>query len=770
MQLILPVIISFVTAVFAPLLNKLAGDKTGYLLALLPLGLFIYFLSFLEQISNGDFASYSVSWFGLLNINFSFYLDGLSLLFALLVTGMGALVFVYAGYYMNPYPLQGRFFMYITIFMGAMLGLVLADNLITMFLFWELTSVSSFLLIGFNHDKPEARSAALQALLITIFGGLALLAGIVMLGMITGGYDISVLLTQGDLIRNHSLYLPVVIMIFLGAFTKSAQFPFHFWLPGAMQAPSPVSAYLHSATMVKAGIYLLARLSPALGGTVVWQYTLIIVGSVTMFAGAYLALTQTDLKKILAYTTVCALGILVLMVGIGTDLAIKAMVIFLVVHSLYKGSLFMIAGAIDKVTGTRDIRKLGGLYKVMPITTFATMLTLFSMAGLPPFLGFIGKEIIYDAKIQAPGIASYLLFLVVTANLIMVAVAIILGYAVFFGKQGETPKKPVEPSWPLLTGPVFLAVVSLTMGIFPNLLTGPFVIPAIAAVRAVPAVFDIKLWHGVNFVLLLSILTIGLGIVLFYYRKKVVPLLIRINIRFLSVDFSMVFTRFIHGFLRFSGRHTEIIQHGYHRFYLMLIFLVSTLMVWYQLYRSGFWEFNINLSSAPFYLIAICLLIVTATITAVLTFSRLVAIVSLGVVGFSMALIFVIYGAVDVAITLILVETLIVILFVMIVYHLPQYVSNFSKPASRLRDILIALFFGGSMAVLVLKAEFVRISPPISEYFLKNSLIEAHGRNIVNVILVDFRALDTLGESIVLIIAAIGVYSLLKLNPKKRQK
>lgn len=770
MELVLPVIISFITAVFVPLLNKIAGNKTGYLLALLPFGLFVYFLSFLGPVNNGEFAMFSIPWLALLKINFSFYLDGLSLLFALLVTGMGALVFLYAGYYMKGYPLRGRFFLYITLFMGAMLGLVLADNLVTMFLFWELTSVCSFLLIGFNHDKPEARSAALQSLLITVFGGLALLAGIIMLGMITGGYELSVLLTQGDLIRNHSLYLPVIMMFFLGAFTKSAQFPFHFWLPGAMQAPSPVSAYLHSATMVKAGIYLLARMSPALGGTVIWQYTLILVGSVTMLVGAYLALTQTDLKKILAYTTVGALGILVLMIGIGTDLAIKAMMIFLVVHSMYKGSLFMIAGAIDKMTGTRDIRELGGLYKVMPITTFATLLTLFSMAGLPPFLGFIGKEIIYDAKIQAPGIAGFLLYPVVTANLIMVAVAMIFGYALFFGKRKETPRKPAEPSWPLLAGPLLLAVGSMIMGIFPNLLTVPFVLPAITAVHAVPAVFEISLWHGFNFVLLLSLVTIGSGILLFMYRKKVVPFLIRINKRFINVDFSSVFNRIIHEFLHFSLRHTAVIQHGYHRFYLMIIFLVSALLVWFQLYRTGFWEFNVSLSSAPFYLIGICMLIVTATITAVFTLSRLVAIVSLGVLGFSMALIFVIYGAVDVAITLILVETLIVILFVMIVYHLPQYISNFSKPASRLRDAIIALVFGGSMTVLVLKAEFVRISPPISEYFMKNSLVEAHGRNIVNVILVDFRALDTLGESIVLIVAAIGVYTLLKLNPKKRQK
>ena len=770
MELIIPLIVLFLSAFFVPVLNKLSGEKIGYILSIMPLGIFFYFLSFLGQVADGNFPAYSIAWFPALGINFSFYLDGLSLLFVLLVSGMGALVFLYAAYYMKSYPLRGRFFFYITLFMGAMIGLVMADSLITMFLFWELTSVCSFLLIGFNHDKPEARSAALQSLLITVFGGLALLAGVVMIGMVTGGYEISDLLSQGEFLRNHSFYLPILLLIFIGAFTKSAQFPFHFWLPGAMQAPSPVSAYLHSATMVKAGIYLLARLNPVLGGTIFWQYSLTLVGATTMLVGAYLALTQTDLKKILAYTTVSALGILVLMVGIGTDLAIKALVIFLIVHSFYKGSLFMIAGAIDKTTGTRDIRKLGGLYRAMPLTTIATLLTLFSMAGLPPFLGFIGKEIIYDAKIQAPDIANGLTVLVVSANAIMVAVAMLLGYAVFFGKKGDTPKIPKEPSWPLLAGAFFLSVASMVMGIFPSMLTEPLAIPAIAAVKAVPVTLQIKLWHGFNLVLLLSLITVGLGTILFAFRKKVVPVLIRINEAVFYYDFASGFSRLIDGFLHFSKRQTNVIQHGYHRFYLMFIFIAASVLVWTQLSRTGIQNFQFDFSAAPFYLIGISLLIIVSTLAALITKSRLVAIVSLGVIGFSMSVIFILYGAVDVAITLILVETLIVILFVMIIYHLPQYIYNVSKRSSRVRDAIIALIFGGFMTVLVLKAEFTRIGPAISDYFMQNSFTEAHGRNIVNVILVDFRALDTFGESIVLIIAAIGVFSLLKLKPKKKQE
>lgn len=768
MELVLPVLAILMTAGIAPLLTRWLGNKTGYWLALLPLLLFSLFFMMIPEIGRGEVKTWSISWVPALKINFSFFLDGLSLLFALLVTGMGTLVMLFSAYYMKSYQLRGRFFVYILLFMGAMLGLVLANNLITMFLFWELTSVSSFLLIGFFHEKPEARAASLQALLITVFGGLALLAAIVMIGMVAGSYELTDILSSSELLKSSHLYFPIILTIFLAAFTKSAQFPFHFWLPGAMQAPGPVSAYLHSATMVKAGIYLLARLTPVLGNTPVWQATLMLAGAITMIVGSFLALTQTDLKKILAYTTVSALGILVLLVGLGTDLAFKAAVIFIVVHSFYKGSLFMIAGALEKTLGTRDIRQMGGLWKIMPVTTVATILTLLSMAGLPPFLGFIGKEIIYDAKVQAPDVANLILILVVIANSLMVAVATIIGYALFFGKKKETPNTPHEPSWPLLAGPVFLAVASMVMGIFPNLLASPILSPAVSAIKAETVTLNIKLWHGFNLVLLLSILTVSLGLLLFLYRKKIVPVFIKINQRFFNVEFSKVFSGVIDRFLSMAKNQTEIIQHGRHRYYLMLILLTTAILGWSQLFNYGFSVIQIDLERVPFYMFAIVLLIIAATMSAVISNSRLVALVSLGVIGFLLSLIFMLYGAVDVAITLIITETLIVILFMMIIYHLPPYMVNISKPKSRIRDAMIALIFGGFMTTIVLKAESFRLGEPISNFFLEKSFTEAHGRNIVNVILVDFRGLDTFGEAIVLVVAAIGVFSLLKLNPKRR--
>ncbi|WP_153640707.1 putative monovalent cation/H+ antiporter subunit A [Prolixibacter sp. NT017] len=770
MSLIWIVGLVFSLAFLAPFIDKRLGKISGYLYALLPAALFVLLIRLLPAIIDRHFIVRSIDWFPLLHVRLSFYLDGLSLLFGLLITGMGTLVLIYSGYYMQHYSMRGRFYFYILLFMGAMLGLVLANNLITLFVFWEITSFSSFLLIGFNHERPEARAAALQALLITGFGGLAMLAGFVLLGNVGGSYELTDLLQNGAVVKSSKMYVPLVLLIMVGAFTKSAQFPFHFWLPGAMEAPTPVSAYLHSATMVKAGIYLLARLQPILGGTDLWQFSLGLAGATTMLVGAYFAFTQTDLKKILAYTTISALGMLVLLVGMGTELAITAMVIFLIVHSLYKGALFMIAGAIDKTVGTRDIRHLGGMWPVMPIAAVATFLTLFSMAGLPPFLGFIGKEVIYDAKVQAPQIAVFLAILAVTANIFMVAVAFLFGHGVFFGKRKDPPKIPKEPAIPLLIGPAVLSVTSLFMGIYPAIITQPLVMPAIDAVNASPVDLHMKLWHGLNLVFLLSVITITLGLTLFFFRKPATKALRKFNQRYFRIEFTDLFRRLVENFLSFTKRHTEVVQHGYHRFYLMLIFIVSSLLVWYQLYHTRGWGFQASWEEIPFYLLGISLLIITSAIGAVFTRSRLVAIVLLGVIGYAMAFIFILYGAVDVAITLILVETLILVLFVMVIYHLPGYMPKYSRPSSRIRDGVIAIVFGGFMTALVLKAEFIKLSPPISDYFLKEAFTKGHGRNIVNVILVDFRGLDTMGETVVLVIAAIGVISLLKLKPKKKEE
>ena len=379
-----PVLVLFLASALAPLLHRALGRRAGVLLAAAPALLFAYFARFLAPSASGQALEESWPWVAGLGIRLAFRLDGLSLLFALLVTGIGALVLVYGGGYLKGDPRLPRFYSAILFFMAAMLGLVLADDAIALFVFWELTSVSSYLLIGFDHEQEKARKAALQALFVTGGGGLALLAGLLLLGEVAGTLQLSALGAQAGAIQAHALYLPALLLVLLGAFTKSAQFPFHFWLPGAMAAPSPVSAYLHSATMVKAGIYLLARLNPALGGTDAWHYLVILAGTATLVTGAVLAYGQTDLKRLLAFTTLSALGTLTVLVGISTELSARAAMVFLLVHALYKAALFLGVGAIDHEAGTRDVRLLGGLARAMPLTAFAVVASALSMAGLPP--------------------------------------------------------------------------------------------------------------------------------------------------------------------------------------------------------------------------------------------------------------------------------------------------------------------------------------------------------------------------------------------------
>ncbi|WP_232319776.1 proton-conducting transporter membrane subunit [Prosthecochloris sp. HL-130-GSB] len=390
----------FLLSALAPLLYRRFSRYFGWIAVVFPLALLAGVLSNYPEVSAGNVIRESVSWVPSLGVNFSFMLDGLSMTFALIITLVGAAVFLFAGTYMRDYVDAGRFFLYIGLFMMSMLGLVLSDNMVLMFVFWELTSITSFLLIGFNHHKDSSRSSALQALLVTGGGGLALLAGILLLYQVTGSFEMSSLRNMSGLITSHPLYPAIVVLLLAGAFTKSAQFPFHFWLPNAMEAPTPVSAYLHSATMVKAGIYLIARMNHEIGGTALWQDSLIVTGAVTMLFTAVLAFPQTDLKKLLAYSTLAVLGTLVMLLGIGTELAIKAFFIYLVAHSLYKGTLFLVAGTLDHATGTRDVRQLGGLWRVMPVTAFTALLASLSMMGVIPLVGFIGKEAVYTSILE----------------------------------------------------------------------------------------------------------------------------------------------------------------------------------------------------------------------------------------------------------------------------------------------------------------------------------------------------------------------------------
>jgi len=759
----LTVIILFLAAGVSLTIPSKASHLKGWLLALFPLGIFIYLLMLIPVIDQQGSLEFFWPWMTSIGFNIHFILDGLSLIFALLITGIGAFILIYAHDYMKEYSHTKRFYFYLLVFMGSMLGLVLSANLLLLFVFWELTGISSFMLIGFKHQYENVRKAALQALLITGFGGLMMLAGFVLLGIMGGTYDIQALVAQNASLVEHSWYLPALILILGGAFSKSAQFPFHFWLPGAMQAPSPVSAFLHSATMVKAGVYLLARLHPALGDTVEWHTIIPLFGGATMLIGAYLALTQKDLKAILAYTTVSSLGMLILLIGIGTQLSMKAALIYLIVHAFYKGSLFMVAGSIEQATGTRDIDQLGNLARKMPLITIVAILSLLSMAGLPPMLGFISKEVIYEAKIQAPGIAGYVTFFGVVANIFMVWVSLFVAYRVFFRKKyyGISPiKKSSANFW---IGPGMLALAGLILGLFPYQLGEKIIQPALAHITAENPKVELKLWHGFNKVFMLSLLTILSGVGLFLLRNRIIPVIRKINRKAFNYSLSDIFSGFLEGIMKISKMNTELFQHGYHRFYLMVMFISIALLGWYQLFQLRFWEMVMITQDVSLSVLLIAVIMLIATLFTLISQSRLTAIISMGVVGYGVAIIYFIYSGIDLAITQLLVETLTMVIFVMVVFKLPQF-AKLSSRRSKIRDAVIALAVGGFMTGVSLQASNLDLKSPISNYFIENSASQAFGKNIVNVILVDFRALDTLGEITVLLIATLGIVALLKMK------
>ncbi len=437
-------LIGIVIFAIAPLVYRPLKNYFGWIAAAYPLYLFFHFLSLYRKVADGHILKESVLWIPSLGINFTFLIDGLSLTFALIITLIGVVVFLYAGVYMKDYKHADRFFVYIGIFMISMLGLVLSDNMITMFIFWELTSISSYLLIGFNHHKETSRKLALQALLVTGAGSLALLAGFILLAQISGSLELSSLYDLNEVIVIDPTYKAIVILVLLGAFTKSAQFPFHFWLPNAMEAPTPVSAYLHSATMVKAGIYLMARMNHSLGGTDIWQNTILAFGAITMLVGAVLAVQQTDLKKLLAYSTVSVLGTLTMLLVIGSNLAIKAFFIYLVAPSLYKGTLFLVAGTLDHETGTRDVTKRGGLRKLLPVTMVTAALASLSMMGIISLVGFIGKETVYASILEVDYWGNFLITIAVPANALIVMVTMLVGIKPFWGNLLPAPKEPHE--------------------------------------------------------------------------------------------------------------------------------------------------------------------------------------------------------------------------------------------------------------------------------------------------------------------------------------
>jgi multicomponent Na+:H+ antiporter subunit A len=755
MTLHIAVLTGFGAALVAPFLTRRLQSLTSWVLALVPAGLTVYFLSLLPSAAAGGAASASLAWVPALGLTVALRADGLSLIFALLISGIGALVVIYAGGYLKGDAHLNRFYAWLLTFMAAMLGVVLADNLILLYVFWELTTLSSFLLIGYESEREEARAAALQALLVTGAGGLALLGGLVLLGQAAGTYQLSAVVAQAEAVRASGLYYPILILVLLGAFAKSAQFPFHFWLPNAMEAPTPVSAYLHSATMVKAGIYLMARMSPVLGGTDAWTYAVAITGGVTMVVGAYLALTQTDLKRLLAYSTIGALGMLTFLIGLGEPLALEAAMVLLVAHGLYKGAMFLVAGAVDHETGTRDVTRLGGLRAAMPVTAFAAGLAAISMAGFPPALGYLSKELFYEVALHYQ---PWVVAAAVLVALFTVYVAFVAGIGPFWGRSLRAPKTPHEAPFSLWLGPVILAGLGILFGALPGLIGPGLVAPAASAALGQALEVSLKLWHGFNLTFILSMLTLLAGAILFLAQKQVRGALVRAVSPYgmdRLYEASLVWLNVL------ARGQTRILQNGYLRVYLLVIVITTVGLAGSTILLLDGFHMPEQVTIPTFYEVALGVLILAAAFAAIRSRSRLGAVAALGVTGYSVALIFLIFGAPDLAMTQFLVESLTVILFVFAFYHLPHFkILTTRRP--RMFHAAVSLLAGGLMTALVLSAVGLNLYPPISDYFLEQSVPLAHGRNIVNVILVDFRGTDTLGEITVLAVAAVGVIALLK--------
>ncbi|BBE72077.1 hydrogen gas-evolving membrane-bound hydrogenase subunit E [Oharaeibacter diazotrophicus] len=742
-----------------------AGNPGVLALAAIPAALFAYFASLVGVVADGGRLHAGVDWLPGFGVRFSILIDGLSLLFSLLITGIGTLIVVYAGAYMHGHAGAARLIACLMLFMGAMLGLVLADDALTLFVFWEGTSITSFLLIGFDRGRMRARRAALQALVITGAGGLALLAALLLAGGVVGERSLSAIAAGGTAIGASPLATTIFALVALAAFTKSAQVPFHVWLPNAMEAPTPVSAYLHSATMVKAGVYLLMRLHPALGDLAAWTPTLTTAGGLTLVTGAVLALRQHDLKLMLAQTTVASLGLLVLLLGVGTEGAIRGAVAYLLAHALFKGALFMIAGGIDHAAGTRDVRRLGGLAKVMPVTFAAALVAAVSMAGLPPMLGFPTKEVLYAGLVDAA--AAGPLVVAVVGNAAMFAIAFAVALTPFRGPAVPLPSDhPHENGAGLLAGPVVLGLAGLAAALLAHDTGAQLLAPAATAIAGRP--LDVALHlvpEHLDPALGLSALTIALGVGAYLTLAR---LRAAVDAAVTGVGWGpdAGFDQLVGGATRLAHAVLGAVQSGRLETYMTTVVAALAVALLAPMIAYG------ELPAWPAFamprlheaaILAIALVGLAAVLRAP---NRLTAIVSLGIQGFSVAVLFMLYGAPDLSFTQFMVETLSVVILALVMTRLSLGERDPRPPAQMLLDGGFAVLVGTGFALLLMSATQVPFDRRLTDFYEAASRTVAHGRNIVNVIIVDFRGLDTLGEIAVVMITGLAILALVRVKAR----
>lgn len=775
----LAVFLPFIMAAILPAAEKILKNRVGWYAAAVAFICLLLVAQALPAVVNGETVMGSLPWIPSLGVELSFYGDGLSVMFGLIVSGVGILIMSYSNEYMSKREDLSRYYRYLLMFMGSMLGMVFSSNAIQLFVFWELTSITSFMLIGYWRNRPMSVYGATKSLLVTAGGGIFMLAGFLLLGIITGTFDIATILQNTSmiaLIKGHELFLPALVLIIIGAAAKSAQGPFYIWLPNAMEAPTPVSAFLHSATMVKAGIYLVARIHPIFSGTEAWFVLVSGLGIITMLAAGFLAFRQTDIKGILAYSTISQLAYMMAMYGYTSyqypGIGVAAATFHLFNHATFKACLFLVAGIVAHETATRDITKMGGLRKDMPITFIIGTIAALSMAGVPPLNGFLSKEMFYESSLEMGHILGGPLEYLIPAAAVLggaftFAYSIRFIDGIFLGRRRSEhlPKHMHEPTPVMLAPPALLAILVILIGIFPSATVHYIIEPAASGILLEDVHLHVSLWHGFTAALLMTIITFIAGAALYAKYGAIAAWQDRVNARYPAWSFNSLYDRVVDGASGKSTAFAKVMQPGPLRPYLvamLMIFLllsaVPAVMVAGTLIPA---ELNFDV---PAYEAVLLGLIVLASLGTAVLKKYLHAIIAVSAVGYLVSLVFIYLQAPDLAITQILVETLATIIFLLVIIKVPQTFRERITRSVLARDLLISSAVSVTVLILLLNASQGIVSPfeSLSYYFIENSVPLAGGYNMVNVILVDFRGYDTLGEIVVLCLAGLGVYNLLK--------